>query len=128
MTDYVYLYRVSHENDADTADTSFRRGHPRENFAALTEVYVEFDCDAPGRHLVTATIPGELGQWVLAYSTLAHLLTARRQDDIEYSVMRGRRVLEVLPQSAGLWYDPSFSAGRQIILPALDMRYEVGRS
>lgn len=126
MTDYVYLDRASRRNVADTIVAGFRGGNPREHFAALPTVYVEFDSDGADRHLITASIPGESGQWVLAYSSLAHLQTARREDDIEYSAMRGRRVLETMPERAGLWYDPSFSGGRQIILPMLDLNYEVG--
>jgi hypothetical protein len=126
MTDYVFLDRVSQDNGAGKIGSDFHRGNPREIFAALPTVYVEFDSDAHDRHVVTASIPGESGLWVLAYSSLARLWSARHEHDIEYSAMRGCRVLEWMPQSAGLWYNPSFSGGRQIILPILDVQYEIG--
>ena len=102
--------------DAVTGSTPvFNDGDPMDVFHGL-EVFVEFDSDAPTRRPITERVPGHPGAWVCAYSSLDRL-RERRSEDVEYSGMRGERLLACLPDDAGLWYDRGYSGGRKILLP-----------
>ena len=99
---------------------AFGTGDPREVFSGLT-VYVEFDTQLPERQMAPTIVPGEIGRWVAAYSSLRRLHLARGDDAVEYSTMIGAQVLAQRPRVIGVWYDPCFPGGRPIAVPTPDI-------
>jgi hypothetical protein len=103
--------------DGDAVD--FGRESPLEIFSAVT-VYAQFDSDRPGRRPVARTVPGYVGRWVFAYSSLSRLQAAQGNDEVEYSMLRGAELLALIADHAGVWFDRDFPGARLIQLPIPD--------
>jgi hypothetical protein len=98
----------------------FSRGDPVDVFARL-QIFVEYDADGRERKLVTTTVPGHPGPWILAYSAVEKLHLAKHETDVEYSAIPGRRLLATMRPGTGVWFDHEFPGGRKILLPAADL-------
>jgi hypothetical protein len=97
----------------------FSGGEPVDVFCGLS-VFVEFDSDRARRQPVTRPVPGQPGRWVHAYSSLERLASVRGDPDVEYSCLSGARLLTLLPDHAGVWFDHLFPGSRAILLPTPD--------
>lgn len=95
-------------------------GDAKDEFAQLM-VYVEFQTTATARQPAIGELPGHAGSWLCVYSSYERLVEGRRRDDeIEYSALRGSTVLAMLPERTGIWLDHGLPDGRMIVLPQLD--------
>jgi hypothetical protein len=114
--DSIYDY----ERPGCGAGVDFGRGDPVDVLGGL-QIYVEYDVDGRGRRLVTTTVPGHSGQWILSFSSLKNLQLSKGESDIEYSAIAGTRLLTTMPTGTGVWFDRNMPGGRMILLPAYDV-------
>lgn len=103
---------------------AFSDGEPLDVFSRMP-VFVEFDSDHRGRRPVERVVAGHPGRWIFVYSSLERLINAHHGDEVEYSRIAGGTVLELLPDTAGVWFDRSFAGGRKLVLPPVQISTDV---